>query len=234
MNYEPAAIVWDLDGTLIDSAADLAQALNAVLVEHGHVAIDKHRIRMMIGDGVGKLIERGFSAAGERLTEPQLQDVMPRFMSIYTDCATENTRLYPGARTVLQQFAEAGVRQGLCTNKPESISRQILAGFKLADIFDAVVGGDTTGARKPDPLPLQSCIGSLNVAPQQSIMIGDSGVDVATARAVGVRVGLVSHGYSRTDVSTLGADFVVHHLPSIAEFLVRPISTIQELSCLKR
>lgn len=234
MKYDAAAIVWDLDGTLIDSAADLAQALNALLVEAGHAAIEENRIRPMIGDGVGKLIERGFATAGEILSKSRLQNFVRRFMSVYSDCATDNTRLYPGARSVLQQFAHAGVRQGLCTNKPESISRQIIASLSLTDFFAAVVGGDTTETRKPNPLPLRSCIGSLKVSPERSVMIGDSAVDVATARAAGVRVGLVSHGYSRTDVSTLGADFVVVQLSSVTKFVGRMPKNFQGMPCSKR
>lgn len=234
MIFDPSAIVWDLDGTLIDSAADLAQALNALLVDAGHPAIAANRVRPMIGDGVEKLIERGFAAAGETLSQSRQQSLIRRFISAYTDCATDNTRLYPGARLVLQHFADAGVRQGLCTNKPESISRKIIANLLLTDFFAAVVGGDTTETKKPNPLPLRSCIFALDVTPERSVMIGDSAIDVATARAAGVGVGLVSHGYSRTDVATLGADFVVDQLPSVTKILGRSPIAFEELSCSRR
>jgi phosphoglycolate phosphatase len=215
MNGYSAAIIWDLDGTLIDSAVDLAQALNTMLREHGYAGLDEDHVRTMIGDGVQKLIERGFKAAGVAMRGIQLQDVMARFMLIYSACATNKTRLYPGARSVLQDFSDAGVRQGICTNKPESITKQILSSFSIARHFDIVVGGDTTVAKKPDPLPLQSCLEALNVMPRESIMIGDSAVDVATAQAMNMPVGIVSYGYARSAARTLGADFLIDKLSSL-------------------
>lgn len=215
MNGYPAAIIWDLDGTLIDSAADLAQALNTLLREHGYAGLDEDHVRTMIGDGVQKLIERGFKAAGVAMGGIRLQDVMARFMLIYSLCATNKTRLYPGVRPVLEDFSDAGVRQGICTNKPESITKQILSTFSIAGHFDVVVGGDTMAAKKPDPLPLQSCLAALNVMPRDSMLIGDSGVDVATARAVHMPVGIVITGYAREPVTTLGADFLIDSLSSL-------------------
>jgi len=212
MNGYPAAIIWDLDGTLIDSAADLAQALNTLLREHGYAGLDEDHVRTMIGDGIQKLIERGFRAAGAAMRGTQLQDVMPRFMLTYSLCATNNTRLYPGARSVLQHFSDAGVRQGICTNKPESITKQILSSFSIASYFDVVVGGDTMAAKKPDPLPLRSCLEALNVMPRESMMIGDSATDVATAQAMNMPVGIVSYGYARRAARTLGADFLIDKL----------------------
>ncbi len=215
MNGYPAAIIWDLDGTLIDSAADLAQALNTLLREHGCAALADDQVRTMIGDGVQKLIERGFRAAGVAMGGIRMQDVTARFMLIYSACATDKTRLYPGARSVLQAFSDAGVHQGICTNKPEGITKKILSSLSIAHYFDVVVGGDTTAAKKPDPLPLRSCLEALNAAPQDSMMIGDSAVDVATARAMNIPVGVASSGYARAPARSLGADFVFDTLPSV-------------------
>ena len=126
-------------------------------------------------------------------------------------------RLYPGARSVLQDFSDAGVRQGICTNKPKIITKQILSSFSIANHFDVVVGGDTTPAKKPDALPLRSCLAALNVMPRDSMMVGDTSVDVATARAMNIAVGVVSYGYARRAASTLGADFVFDKLSSLPE-----------------
>jgi phosphoglycolate phosphatase len=149
VNGYPAAIIWDLDGTLIDSAPDLAQALNKLLREHGHAALEEDQVRTMIGNGVAKLVERGFAAAEERLQSDRLQDLVTRFLLIYTAAATDKTRLYPGVRETLRVFADAGVQQGICTNKPEAISKQILADLSIAGYFSAVVGGDTAAEKKP-------------------------------------------------------------------------------------
>jgi phosphoglycolate phosphatase len=221
MNSYPTAILWDLDGTLIDSAPDLAQALNRLLREHGFASLREHQVKTMVGGGVAKLITRGLRASGVVIGQSQLQSMVRRFMLIYLACATNKTRLYPGAESVLQHFADAGVRMGLCTNKPEIISRQILASLEAAPYFDAVIGGDTTAARKPDPLPLQTCLEALGVAPQDSIMIGDTGVDVEAARALRMPVGVVSFGYAREPVATLGADFLIDDLSSLPASIAR-------------
>jgi len=213
------AIVWDLDGTLIDSAPDLGTALNELLREHGQQEHHTHDVRTMIGDGVAKLVGRGFAASGHIVKDAQLSRLVRRFMTIYTECATDQTRPYPGALDALRKFGNAGIRQGICTNKPEAITRQILSDLSMARHFDAVVGGDTTPRKKPDPLPLRYCLQAMGVHPIDSLMIGDSAVDVATAKAVNVPIGLVRHGYAREPVENLPADFLVSDLSSLPDIL---------------
>lgn len=210
----PAAIVWDLDGTLVESAPDLANALNALLIEQGQHTHAVDKVRTMIGHGVNKLIERGFRAAGVPLEEDRVEALVPRFMEIYTACATENTYLVDHAREALEYFYHAGVRQGLCTNKPAAVTRQILQKLDVSGFFGSVIGGDSTAAKKPDPLPLQTCLQELGVLPSEALMVGDSGADVGAARAAGVPVVLVPDGYTGAPAESLGADFVVG---SIAE-----------------
>jgi len=223
MSNQLAAIVWDLDGTLVDSAPDLATALNELLVESGLATLDTDVVRTMIGNGVAKLIERGFAAAGQRVTDDALQPMLSRFVTIYEGCATDLTRPYPGVTDALQQFQDAEIRQAVCTNKPEAASRQILEELQLAHYFDIVVGGDTLASRKPDPLPLSSCLDALGVNVNECIMIGDSAVDVATAKAINMRVGIVTHGYSREPVEILGADFLIEDLSSWLEELMNEL-----------
>lgn len=213
----PKAIVWDLDGTLVESAPDLANALNTLLIEQGQHTHAVENVRTMIGHGVGKLIERGFRAAGSPLSETQMADLEPRFMELYTACATENTYLVQHARSVLEHFYHAGVLQGLCTNKPVGVTRQILQKLDIAGFFGSVIGGDSTAAKKPDPLPLRACLEELGVQAWQALMVGDSGADVGAARAAGVPIILVPDGYTGVPAETLGADFVVDsiaHVPS--------------------
>jgi len=211
----PAAIVWDLDGTIIDSAPDLGGALNTLLQNHGKASVDETRVRSMIGNGVAKLIERGFAESGTQVGEMELQSLQPEFMSIYCARATQLSRLYAGAESTIRAFHEAGVAQAVCTNKPELVSRAILEDMKLAQYFAIVVGGDTFEQRKPHPLPLQSCLDVLDSSVDSALMIGDSAVDVETAQALGMMVGVVTHGYARQPVETLGADFLIADLATL-------------------
>jgi len=219
MGDYPAAIVWDLDGTLIDSAPDIAGALNRLLQENGLPAQPESEVRTMIGDGVAKLIERGFRGAGRVLQLEAAQRLARRFMEIYWECATAGTALYPAADAVLRQFCDLGIRQGICTNKPEAISRRIVEDLAIADYFEAVVGGDSTVQRKPHPAPLRACLEQIGASPQISMMIGDSAVDVETARALLMPVGIVSFGYARQPVSQLGADFLIHDLATVPDLI---------------
>ena len=215
----PKAVVWDLDGTLIDSVADIASSLNVLLGEYGLGPLDLADVRLMVGDGAATLIERGFAACGKS----QLVDrsSLPRFLSIYAKHATDTTRLYRGAAEVLDTFADAGVRQGICTNKPEQVARQVMNGLDISRYFDVVVGGDTVPRKKPDPLPLQHALAGLGAGEDESLMIGDSAVDVATARAAGIRVVLVSNGYCNVPARSLHADLVVDDLALLPAALAK-------------
>jgi phosphoglycolate phosphatase len=215
----PAAVVWDLDGTLVDSATDLATALNTLLAEKDQQTHAVDKVRPMIGHGVAKLIERGFRQAGVSLSETERGSMVPRFMEIYSACATDTTYLMPQARELLEHFFQAGVRQGVCTNKPVSVTRQILAALEVGDYFGSVVGGDSTSRRKPDPLPLQTCLEELGVTARDAVMIGDSGADVGASRAAGVKIILVPDGYTGVPASTLGADIVVGNLAEVPSSL---------------
>jgi phosphoglycolate phosphatase len=214
-SWRPAAIVWDLDGTLVESAPDLASALNALLNEQGQYGHPVANVRPMIGGGVAKLIERGFRAAGESLDSAACEALVPRFMELYTACATDSTHLVPHAREMLQHFYHAGVSQALCTNKPLGVTQLILDALDISGFFDSVVGGDSTPYKKPHPLPLQTCLNELGVQPGEALMVGDSGADVGAAQAVGVTVVLVPDGYTGVSAATLGADHVVSNLADI-------------------
>jgi phosphoglycolate phosphatase len=210
--YQPTAIVWDLDGTLVDSAPDLASALNTVLDKRGFFTLSNNEVRAMIGNGVPKLVERGFNAVGVRPDEAQLDELVAMFVEEYKACATDNTRPYPGVVEALQEIQSINIPMGVCTNKPETFTRQILEGLDLATYFSNVVGGDTTSTRKPDPQPVLACLRGLVAEPSSSLMIGDSVHDVHAARAAGVIVGVVPWGYRSAPVEELGADFVINDL----------------------
>ncbi len=213
--FQPTAIVWDLDGTLVDSAPDLASALNTVLDKRGFFSHSIDVVRTMIGNGVPKLVERGFNAVGMRLETAQLDELVAMFVKEYRACAIDQTRPYPGIVEALQKIQAMNIPMGVCTNKPEGLTTQILEGLGLATYFSSVVGGDTTSTRKPDPQPVLACLRGLVSEPASSLMIGDSIHDVHAAHAAGVVVGVVPWGYRSAPVEELGADFVLRDLAGL-------------------
>ena len=217
--FQPTSIVWDLDGTLVDSAPDLASALNTVLDKRGFFTHSIDEIRLMIGNGVPKLVERGFNAVGMRLEPAQLDELVAMFVKEYKTCATEHTRPYPDIVETLEKIHGMNIPMGVCTNKPEAFTKQILEGLDLAKYFSSVVGGDTTSTRKPDPQPVLACLRGLVSEPASSLMIGDSVHDVHAAHAAGVTVAVVPWGYRSAPVEELGADFVLHDIAALPEMI---------------
>ena len=213
--FKPNAIVWDLDGTLVDSAPDLATALNTVLDMRGFFTLSLGEVRKMIGNGVPKLVERGFNAVGVRPDAAQLDELVALFVPQYKACATDNTLPYPGVIEALQEIHSMNIPMGVCTNKPEAFTRQILDGLGLSGYFSSVVGGDSTSARKPDPEPVLACLRGLVAEPASSLMIGDSVHDVHAAHAAGVMIGVVPWGYRSAPVEDLGADFVLSDVTAL-------------------
>jgi len=213
------AVVWDLDGTLVDSAPDLSTALNNVLDKRGFAGHSLETVRGMIGHGVPKLVERGFNAIGIRLEPAQLDELVSLFREEYAACATDLSRPYPQVVGALEKIYKLNIPMGVCTNKPEALSRQILAGLGLSGYFNSVVGGDTTSTLKPHPQPLLTCLRELATEPASSLMIGDSTVDVGAARAAGVCVAVVPWGYRSIPVEDLGADFIIRDLTSLPDLI---------------
>ena len=213
------AVIWDLDGTLVDSAPDLATALNMVLGQRGFAGHSLDMVRSMVGNGVPKLVERGFNAAGMRPDPAQLEQLVAMFVTQYRACATDQTRPYPQVVEALQSIQSMSIPMGVCTNKPEALTRQILDGLDLSTYFSSVVGGDTTSTRKPDPQPLLACLHGLATKPASCLMIGDSTHDVLAARAAGLPVAVVPWGYRSVPVEDLGADFVLNNLLLIPDLI---------------
>ena len=207
----PRAIVFDLDGTLIDSAPDLADALNGVLRSQGLREHALDDVKAMVGAGAKVLIQRGFAANGKALSEREADHLLPAFLADYRARATDKTHLMPGAQRLLTQLAAAGVRLGLCTNKPEDITRQILEDLAVASLFGSIVGGDTTPAKKPDPHPLLYTLEELGCAADEALMVGDSAADAGAAKAAGTGLALVTFGYSQVPVAELGPGILIEH-----------------------
>ena len=174
---------------------------------HDLEALDEARIRNMIGEGVAVLIRRGFEAHDVTPGAKRLEGLVERLLVIYSEIATASTSLFPGAREVLKTLGNAGLRQAICTNKPEAITRQVLEGLGIAEYFDVVIGGDTLPRNKPDPLPLRTVLEGLDVAPEQALMVGDSAIDVLLAHATGVAVAFLTFGYGPEPPDTHRPDY---------------------------
>lgn len=183
--------VFDLDGTLIDSRRDLAESVNALVVERGGRELPLDTVTAMVGEGAALLVRRALAAAG---LEPDVESALPRFLEIYDERLLVHTQPYPGTREVLDVL-RPGARLAVLTNKPQYHTERVLRGLQLDAYFDDVVGGDTAHGRKPDPAGLRYLIGQSEGAVDTTIMIGDSAVDLQTARAAGVRVCLVRYGF---------------------------------------
>ena len=211
------AVVWDLDGTLVDSAPDIAVALNRLLLEHSLQQHSLDQVRTMIGGGAALLIERGFSASGQPVEPGEITDLFDRFVEIYEDCCIDTTQLRTGALETLSWFSQHGVRHGMCTNKPIGLTLRIIKALGVFDRFDSVIGGDSTAEKKPLPLPLKTCIEQMSVRPEQTLMVGDSAADVGAARALGMPVILVAGGYTTQPIETLGADHCIESLPELMQ-----------------
>jgi phosphoglycolate phosphatase len=216
------AILFDLDGTLVDSAGDLRDALNALLAEEGLAPLDLEAVKGMIGDGVARLVERGLAARGAGLD--RLPARVARFMELYEANAARLTRPYPQLAETLESLRKRGLRLAVVTNKPHAATMRILEALDLARFFDAVVGGDTLSRRKPDPAPLLHAMRALDAAPAETLMVGDNHHDVAAARAAGVPVAVVAYGYGRRPAAELGADRVLDSFAALRRLVDGPES----------
>jgi phosphoglycolate phosphatase len=183
-------LLFDLDGTLVDSAGGIATALSLVREERGAGPIDADTVRPWISLGADVLVAR---ALGESAQEPAAD--LARFRAILADLPTDPNCLYPEVEKTLDALARAGFAMAVLTNKPEGLSRGLLADLDLATKFVTVVGGDTTAFAKPDPAPMRHVLSALQARPEQAMLIGDSAVDAAAARAFGMPFLLFEGGY---------------------------------------
>lgn len=177
-------LIFDLDGTLIDSKKDLAISTNAVRAQFGLEPLDEETIGSYVGNGAAVLVRR---AMRPDTPEPVLHEALQRFLRFYRAHALEHTRLYPGIREAVLELAAQGHTLGVLTNKPGRISFDILAALGLGEVFFRVYGGDTLTGKKPDPVGILTLIRDTGSTTSQTLMIGDSAVDVQTARNADVR-----------------------------------------------
>lgn len=221
-----SAVVFDLDGTLVHSAPDIAAAANVALHEARLPTLPVDAIVRMVGHGSEVLITRALTAA---MKNPPLPDVVAathaRFLSAYAAAPCVATLPYPDAIEMLQQLRGAGFKLAICTNKPDAITRQVLNALSMTHLFDAIVGSTTQLALKPAPDMLRHALQLLSAAPEKSIMVGDSRADAGAALSAGTKLVLLRHGYSTDDVATLGADAVLAGLTGLPTTLQQMTAT---------
>ena len=184
-------IVFDLDGTLIDSRQDLADAANALIAERGGAPLPVDAVTRMVGEGAALLVRRALTAAG---LEPDLETALPRFLELYDDRLLANTRLYPGTAAALDELRPRAA-MAVLTNKPQRPTEMILRGLNVDRYFAHVIGGDTPFGRKPDPAGLRHLMAAAGASAGETTLVGDSAIDLRTARAAGVRICLVTYGF---------------------------------------
>jgi phosphoglycolate phosphatase len=208
-------IVFDLDGTLIDTAPDLVDTLNVVFAREGWPPVPYATARNQIGGGAKMMIQRGIAAEGIAVAPEKLEQMFTDFIAYYTEHIADRSRPFPGLIDALDDLAARGSRLAVCTNKLERLSVRLLQKLNLAQRFAFVCGQDTFGMQKPDPEVLRRTVAAAGGNVAHAIMIGDSITDIRTARAAGIPVIAVDFGYSDCPVSDLGPDRTISHFAQL-------------------
>jgi phosphoglycolate phosphatase len=211
----PRTVVFDLDGTLVDTAPDLINALNFILDREGLPPVPLHSARNMIGAGARKLIERGLELEGRSATPSDITRLTDDFISYYAEHIADASRPFEGLEGALNDLAGLGYRLAVCTNKLEWLSKRLLDRLNLSSRFAAICGADTFGISKPDPGILRQTVARAGGQLSSAIMVGDAGPDIGVARRAGIPVIGVSFGYTEVPIADLKPDRVIHHMSEL-------------------
>ncbi|MFC3229294.1 phosphoglycolate phosphatase [Marinibaculum pumilum] len=214
----PRALIFDLDGTLVDSAPDLTAALDHVLATYGRPPRGLDEVRHMVGDGARVLLERGFAATGGPPPDG-IDAAMTRFLDYYRAHIADHGRPFPGVVEQIRRARAAGCRIAVCTNKTTGPTTLLLDALDLQGLVDTTVCGDTLPTRKPDPAMVSECLRRFDVTPDQAVMLGDSHNDVAAARGAGVPVVVVTFGYTAIPPAELGGNALLDRYDDLPEVL---------------
>ena len=212
-------LIFDLDGTLVDSKLDLAQAVNATRGHMGMDPLDNERVYSYVGNGAPALIRR---AMGGQATEPEIQEALEFFLEYYREHYLDFTTLYPGVREALDRLRAAGKRMAVLTNQPVRISRAILEGLDVGGHFFQVYGGNSFDLKKPDPIGVRTLMLEAGVDAARTLMIGDSSVDIQTARNAGIASCGVTYGFQPETLADPAPDRLVDRMEELADWLVGP------------
>lgn len=215
-------VVFDLDGTLVDTAPDLINALNFILDREGLPAVPLHSARNMIGAGARRLIERGLELDGRAASVKDIDRLTGDFIDHYAAHIADASRPFEGLESALDDLTARGYRFAVCTNKLEWLSKRLLDQLGLSSRFSAICGADTFGISKPDPAILQQTVARAGGQLSSAIMVGDAGPDIGAARRAGIPVIGVEFGYTEVPIADLKPDRLIKHmreLPAAVESL---------------
>jgi len=213
-------VIFDLDGTLVDTAPDLCAALNHALAAVGRPGVDAATVRHLVGHGARVLIERGLAQSGA-VDEAIAQLALPAFLSFYTDHIADGSQAYADAAAAMDALAALGITLAICTNKPVALANQLIAALGWRGRFAAVLGGDSLAVRKPDGRHVAATAEAAGHALADAVFIGDTSVDVAAARNAGVPVIVVRFGFADRPVDELGADAIIDGFEDLVEAIGR-------------
>ena len=212
-------LIFDLDGTLVDTAPDLLEATNEVLRARDRAVIDPATLHHMVGFGVRSLIAQAFSVTGEEARAEEMPELEAIFLEHYRAHLSDFSRPFPGVEETLAALKDSGARLGVLTNKPHEMALPLLKTLKLTDYFSAIYGAGSRPYVKPDPRIFHDVVADLMPESKggRAVMIGDSVTDLQTARAVGAPCILMTYGYTPVPVQSLGADAVLDHFPHLPD-----------------
>jgi phosphoglycolate phosphatase len=213
----PPIAVFDLDGTLAETAGDLVGTLNAILAQEGLAPLALAQARDMIGAGAKALIRRGFEAAGETLDDARLETLFVAFLDHYGRHLCDHSHLFPGVTQALDDLAARGFALAVCTNKVEAHALALLELLEVSGRFSAICGRDTFAHFKPDPRHITLTIERAGGDPARAVMVGDSRADIDAAKAAGIPVIAVPFGYTDLPVEAFGPDRVIAHFDELLE-----------------
>lgn len=207
----PSAILFDLDGTIADTALDLSKTLNHLLIQAGRDQIDHSLVRNMVGQGAKALIMKGFSHTGDAPDDDDLDRLFDQYLEYYLQHIADETVLFHGTLSMLDQLKAQDIPLAICTNKNIELTHALLAEMKIAHFFDAVTCGDSFPYKKPDPRHLISTCAQMNADPDHAIMVGDSVNDIAAGLAANMLTVGVTFGYTEKPVQEFGPHIVIDH-----------------------
>ncbi len=210
-------IIFDLDGTLVDSKRDLAQSVNATRKRFGLPSIENDLVYSYVGNGAPVLIRK---ALGPDYGDAEIQKALEYFLGYYREHMLDDTTLYPGVRESLDRLRDEGVRLSVLTNKPVHFSREILAGLGVSGHFFRVYGGNSFEQKKPDPIGVYALLSESGVPREKAMIVGDSAVDVLTARNAGLAVCGVTYGFQPETLREQPPDFTVDRMEQLADMLI--------------
>ena len=210
-------LIFDLDGTLIDSKLDLVHSVNATRAMMDLAPISDEVVASYVGNGAPILIRR---ALGPSASEAQVEHALKYFLAYYRQHMLDNTRLYPGVRDALDRLHEAGEKMAVLTNKPVRFSRSLVEGLGLAQHFFQVYGGNSFEQKKPHPVGIETLLGETGSARDRTVMVGDSGVDVRTARNAGVKACGVTYGFQPEGFVEDPPDLLVDNMSQLADYVL--------------